>query len=461
MSDPTAAGGVESLTRERTGKNRGRVRLRTLIAIRWLAIAGQAATVVFVYLVLGYDFPFYLTLGAVAASAFLNIALVARYPSTKRLVDHEARAHLAYDVVQLAVLLFLTGGLKNPFAALILVPVTISATILSGASTVGLALLAIGCISLLAVLHMPLPWGDGTLVLAPVYLYAVWVALALGISLIAVYAWRVAAEARRMSDALVATQLTLAREQKLSALGGLAAAAAHELGTPLGTIAVVAKEMSRELGGQSQYSEDLALLTSQAKRCREILTRLTRGHNESEVTPYSRLPLSGLIEEAAEPYRAFGVTIAITPAAQDGAEPLIRRRPELLQGLVNLVENATEFATRQVAIAVGWDARRVCVCVRDDGPGFERALIPILGEPYISSRPLEDGRTHTEIHHEGMGLGIFIAKTLLEHTGATITFRNRAQGGAEVEIVWPRTMLEDGPPGHDPGAADNKQQRAT
>ena len=140
---------------------------------------------------------------------------------------------------------------------------------------------------------------------------------------------------------------------------------------------------------------------------------------------------------------------------------MIRRRPELLQGLVNLVENATEFATRQVAIAVGWDARRVCVCVRDDGPGFERALIPILGEPYISSRPLEDGRTHTEIHHEGMGLGIFIAKTLLEHTGATITFRNRIEGGAEVEIVWPRTMLEDGPPGHDPGAADNKQQRAT
>ena len=252
----------------------GRVRLRTLVLIRWIAVIGQLLALLFVQFGLAFRVPLAAGLAVVGVSVLLNLVLTLIYPASARLSDRGAAAYLAFDIVQLAVLLGLTGGLENPFALLILVPVTISATILSLLSTGALGLVVLICVAALDFRHLPLPWGAQALTLPGLYVAGTAAALLLGTAFIATYVWQVAAEARRMTDALAATQMALAREQQLSALGGLAAAAAHELGTPLGTITLVAKELSREVTAGSPLAEDVALLSSQAERCREILTRL-------------------------------------------------------------------------------------------------------------------------------------------------------------------------------------------
>ena len=411
----------------------GRVRLRTLLTLRWLAVVGQTLALVFVYFGLGFTFPLLPAAVAVGASVWLNVMLEVLFPSTKRLGDVEATLYLGYDIVQLSALLYLTGGLGNPFALLIIVPVTISATILGRASTIGLGVLAIACITFLALRHEPLPWGTPGFLLPSLYVGGLWAALGTGMVFVAVYAWRVAAEARRMSEALTATEMALAREQRLSAVGGLAAAAAHELGTPLGTIAVVAKELAHEIPAGGAAAADLELLQSQVQRCREILSQLSRRPDDSfadRESPYSVLPLSALIEEAAAPYRGGRrpVEIDIIPETD---EPHVARSPEIVHAIGNLVDNALRYATREVEILIDWTDERVEILVRDDGAGFEPEILALLGEPYVTTR---DG--------EGMGLGVFIAKTLLEHTGARVHFANRAPRGAEVAISWSRTILE-------------------
>lgn len=411
----------------------GRVRLGTLLALRWLAVGGQAVALVVTYFGLGFPFQIVPAAAAVAASALLNLTVELRYPSTKRLTDREASLYLGYDLVQLAVLLYLTGGLENPFALLIIVPVTISATILGRSATISLGCLALACIAILAHAHDPLPWSGTGFALPPLYVTGIWVALSLGMGLIAVYAWRVAAEARRMSEALTATEMALAREQRLSAVGGLAAAAAHELGTPLGTIAVVAKELARELPPGSPLAADIDLLQTQARRCRDILSQLTRRPDDSfadSESPYSVLAFSALVEEAAAPYLGGRRPIEID-VLPDGEAPLIARSPEIVHALGNLIDNALRYCATEVEIILDWTPERIFATVRDDGTGFDPEILQVLGEPYVTTR---DG--------EGMGLGVFIAKTLLEHTGARVKFANRVPAGAQVAIEWTRAILE-------------------
>ncbi len=414
----------------------GRVRLRTLVWIRWMAVAGQTVSLVFVYYGLGFELPIGPAMAVVAASVLLNIVVsLKRSSAAIRLSDRNAALFLAYDIIQLAALLYLTGGLKNPFAILFLAPVAISATILSLRSTQWLGLLAVASVSLLALIHLPLPWREGDLALPDLYIAGRWVALVLGTIFIAAYAWRVAAETKRMSDALAATQMALAREQQLSALGALAAATAHELGTPLGTIAVVAKELSREFPEDSPLAEDVALLSSQAARCREILAQLSRRPTGEDDSVYGILPISALVETAAMPYRREGVSLEIVSKGDDTGgtpEPKVLRSPEIIHGLGNLVENAVDFAHSTAVVEVAWSADKVHVEVIDDGDGFAADILDALGEPYVTSRAEQDG----------MGLGVFIAKTLLARTGAKVRFANLPGGGAAVAIVWPRGILE-------------------
>ena len=255
----------------------GRVRLQTLVLLRWLAIAGQLVAVLLVTFWLQFPMPLGLCILAILASAGLNIFLTLRYRTTVRLPDWQAAVYFAIDLAQLAVLLFLTGGLQNPFALLFMAPVTISATTLSLRSTIALLLLSLVYVTSLAFFHMPLPWRpDEHFVVPDLYLIGNWVAISLGLAFMAAYAWRISQESKRMSAALSATQFVLARAQRLSALDGLAAAAAHELGTPLGTIALVAKELLRGGLTAEEMQEDLVLLASQAERCKEILGRLSR-----------------------------------------------------------------------------------------------------------------------------------------------------------------------------------------
>ncbi len=298
-----------------TGDELKVLRLRTLVRLRWLAVVGQTAAVIAVNLWLGFALPLGLCLAAIALSAWLNIFLALKYRQSVTLRPQQAGLLLAYDVIQLAVLLYLTGGLENPFSFLFLVPVTISATSLPLRWTLGLSGLAFFCASFLAFQHMALPWFAGSpLVLPVIYVFGMWAAINCGVVFSAIYARRIAEEARQMSAALSATEMVLAREQRLSALDGLAAAAAHELGTPLATIALVSKELKRELPADSPYSEDIDLLISQTGRCREILARLAnRGEENDEV--FGRTKLSVMIEDLVAPLRGSDIAINVNLAA--------------------------------------------------------------------------------------------------------------------------------------------------
>lgn len=431
-----------------------RIRLRTLVNLRWLAVAGQAAAVIFVSFGLGFTMPLYPVLAAIAASGWLNVVLTLRYPASKRLTGREARIYLGYDLLQLAVLLYLTGGLENPFALLFLAPVTISATILSLGATVQLGGFAFICVSLLVFWHEPLPWRAGeSLNLPSLYTGGIWTAISLGLVFLSAYAWRVAAETRRISDALAATQMSLARQQQLSALGALAAAAAHELGSPLGTISVVARELEQSGAASGPMREDLTLLRGQAERCREILARLSHRPGSAEHPDMLAVaPITEILSEVHPDTDPGGRDVTITVKADtqskpDETPPLVRRSPELAHALANLVENAVEFAESEVILHAVWDAAELRVRILDDGPGFASSIMGLVGEPYLTTRR---SRMAGEIQQAGlhrgqkggMGLGIFIAKDLLERTGAQVSFANRKSGGAAVTIAWPRSMIE-------------------
>ncbi len=425
----------------------GRVRLRTLVLSRWIAVFGQTATILFVYFALGYGLPIVPALAAVGTSAVLNIVVTLRYPYSKRLSDSQAVLYLAYDMLQLAVLLFLTGGLHNPFSVLLLAPVTISATILSVRSTLWLGTLFIVCVGTLMFLHLPLPWPGGEHVLSHIYVLGIGSSLVVGMVFFSIYILRVAEEGRRMSDALTETQMALAREQHMSAVGALAAAAAHELGTPLSTMALIAKEMSRELPADSPYAEDLGLLVSQSNRCREILARLTHRPESERGSPFYRVPLLSLVESAARSHQREGIRVDIEVDAANSprgegstsdeipdqtGQPVVPHSLEVVHGLENLIENAVDFANSWVSVKIGWSQSEVRIEITDDGPGLSRDILGALGEPYVSTRR-DSG---------GMGLGVFIAKTLLERTGAEMEFGNRRDGGARIIITWPRPLLE-------------------
>jgi two-component system sensor histidine kinase RegB len=412
----------------------GRISLRTLVPIRWVAIAGQALTILIVHFGLGFSLPLVPTLSVVGGSVLLNVVLILLRQVAARLGERDAALCLGYDILQLAILLHLTGGLQNPFSILILAPVTVAATILSRRLVIVLSVLAVASISVLALWHEPLPWRTEPLVFPAELVLGIWVALVLATVFIGGYTWSVAQEARRLRDAVTATQLALAREQRVSAVGALAAAAAHELGSPLATIAVVAKELVLDLPDDSPHAEDAALLLSQSERCRTILAELARQPEDDGGSPYTRLPISALVEAAGALHQDQGVKLIFATAGQPAPEePLVRRSPEIMHGLNNLVQNAVQFARREVSVTTFWDRNTVTVEVADDGPGFPLHLLGRLGEPYISTRA--GAADH-------MGLGIFIAQSLLERSGAQLVFNNLPDGGAHVAISWNRANLE-------------------
>lgn len=413
------------------------LRLDTLVRLRWLAVAGQSAAVAGVHFGAGFALPFGWCFAVIAISAWLNIALRIRFPLSHRLKDGPATALLAFDIVQLAALLYMTGGLQNPFAILFLAPVLISATALPPPRTLLLGALAAALATLLSLFHMPLPWsGPERPVLPAAYQFGNWAALVLGLAFTGIYAWRVAKEARDLSDALAATELVLAREQHLSQLDGLAAAAAHELGTPLGTIALVARELTRLAPPEGEMAEDIALLREQVERCRGILGKLSSLQDE-DAGPLDQLTLRLLIEEAAGPQRPFGVPFEITMTGEK-PEPVCRRNPGMIYGLGNIVDNAVDFARSKVSIAAEWTPTLVLLTIADDGPGFPADVLLRAGEPYLT-RGTAESRAGG-----GLGLGLFIAKTLLERGGAALEFSNRPapETGARIQIAWPRALFE-------------------
>jgi len=413
----------------------GRVRLRTLIVLRWLAVTGQTLTVLGVHFGLGFDLPLALCLLAIAASAALNLVISLTQPVQRFASERESFAQLAYDVFQVLALVSLTGGTANPFAFVVAAPVLIGVAALPVRWWMTLAALTIAGSLAMSVWHLPLPWHEsaGLLELPALYRTGLWLALVITIAFTAFYAWRVGSEARRMGAALAATQSVLAREQRLSALGALSAAAAHELGTPLATIQLTAKEMARALK-DPELREDAALLVSQAERCRDILKRLSQAPSDSDQM-HDRIALGDLLEEAAAPLNGLGAPVIISlPPGED--MPRLRRRPELIYALGNFVENAVDFGRAEVSLSASWSPTEFTITLADDGPGFPADILSKLGEPYISTRRNQAGPG-------GLGLGVFIATTLIERLGGTVRFENRpGRSGALVEMRLPRARLE-------------------
>lgn len=433
------------MTPEDFGEDARRLRVDTLIFLRWAAISGQAICSLYVYFVLGFDFPIGLCFVFIAASATLNIGLKLGTPRSLRLGDVEAAVLLGYDIIQLGFLLYLTGGLTNSFAMLFLTPVIISAVSLPRKLTLVLGIVMIAVATLLTGEYYPLPWyEDAPLSFPLLYRAGVWAALTLSAAFIGIYAARVSDEARLLAAALSATEVVLEREQHLSQLDGLAAAAAHELGTPLATITLIIKEMQKAAPADAEaMRDDLAILSQEAARCREILGKLASlGGDQGSVL--NLLSVDTLIEEVVEPQRDFGVNVEVTKRGPSPA-PALARNPGILYGLGNLVENAIDFAESRVKIDAWWSQHIVAISIEDDGPGFPPAILARLGDPYLRGRP-NDRRTKND-PHSGMGLGLFIAMTLLERSGATVETLNVTppRTGALIRITWPRQAIEATP----------------
>ncbi len=428
-----------------------RLRLHTIVRLRWIAVLGQLVAVCAVYFGLGFRLPIGTCLTVIALSAWLNVFLAIWYPSRHRLGFGFATGLLAYDIVQLATLLYLTGGIDNPFTMLIVAPVTVSAATLPIGNTIALGLLALASTGLLVIEHQPLPWYDGVAFELPfIYKIGIFAAACASTTFLALYAWRLTKESRDMSAALAATDIVLAREQKLHALDGLAAAAAHELGTPLSTIAVVTKELEHTVGPDSPLHEDISLLKNQAQRCRDILQKLTRSPSEQDPL-HARVSVRAMLEEAVTPYRRARVNITISAgqAPDTTGAPLpdavIERLPGVIYGIGNIIENATDFAASQVEVNAEWSASGLVLTISDDGPGFPSDVMDDIGEPYVTTRPSAGSEAGDVMDEDssGLGLGFFIAKTLLERSGAVVSLSNRPppQQGAVVRVHWPRTFI--------------------
>ena len=416
-----------------------RLRLQTLTRLRWLAVIGQSATVLIVAHGYGFDVPELFCFTLIASSAWMNVFLSVRFPAAHRLRPLGATAVLSFDVLQLAGLLFMTGGLANPFSVLLCVPVIISSASQPVRHTLSLGALSVAAGTILAFYSLPLPWYPGSTFEVPFLLIAgAWIAIVSTMAFTALYSFQVSAEANQLADALAATELVLQREQHISALDGLAAAAAHELGTPLATIQVVAREMEKALVDDQRFTDDLMLLRSQTERCRDILRRLTTLSAEDEAHMV-RLPLNSLIEEVIAPHREFGIAIDVVHTPSEMRETVGRRNPGILFGLGNLIENAVDFAESKVTVTVSHDSDQVEIQIDDDGPGFAPDVLAKIGVPFMNRRNRQDREKGG-----GLGLGLFIAKTLLERSGASLEFSNAPPPatGAHVSVSWPREKMD-------------------
>lgn len=440
------------------------VRLRTLVALRWFATAGQLAAV----LAALYVFNLQLEVGLVAViiglSALVNIISVFVYPENRRLSEGEADLMIGFDLIQLGCLLYLTGGLSNPFALLILAPVSIASTLLPLRSTVILGLMAIVIVTTLRFYSVPMMTGDGApLMLPELFIFGFWTSLVIGVVFVGIYARQVTQETVSMGEALVATQMALSREQKLTDLGGVVAAAAHELGTPLATIKLVSSELVDELEDRNDLMEDAQLIREQADRCRDILRSMGRAGKDDQLIRYA--PIETVVREASEPHMDRGSNVSfelIPPESDNHGQPSVVRRPEIIHGLRNLIQNAVDFAQSDVRVEISWSDTLISVRINDDGPGFPSSVLSRIGDPFVRRRRIDaDGSARPG--YEGMGLGLFIAKTLLERAGAALTFANGRPGrgavgrrGAVVSVQWPRASIEADPDATRGALGDNQ-----
>lgn len=425
-----------------------------MIVLRWVAIVGQLTAILVGQYVYGLQLELGLCYFAVGLSVIGNLVAAFVFPENKRLSERENLSMVMFDLLQLGFLLFLSGGLHNPFALLLLGPVTVSAAVLTTRSTLLAGGTAIAMVTLLSKFHLSLKTDQGFILRVPdIFLFGNWIALVIAIVFIGAYSRRITSEMHSMSDALTATQMALSREQKLTDLGGVVAAAAHELGTPLATIKLASSELMDELENREDLWADAALIREQANRCRDILRDM--GQAGKDDLHLRQAPLMTVIAEAAEPHAHRGKAVHFSHDPLAGVEmsqPAILRKPEIIHGLRNLVQNAVDFANKNVWVEGHWTTNTISIRIVDDGTGFPPHLIGRIGDPFVGRRKTpSEGQDRPG--YEGMGLGLFIAKTLLERSGAELSFANGSDPymtapdtakhtGAIVEVKWPRDTID-------------------
>jgi len=427
MLDDTVITGHFGLTEENA------VKRSTLVTIRWFAVAGQTITVLALKYGMQFNIELSYTLPIILVSVAFNLNLSLKSHFHTRLSEAQALKHLLYDQASLGALLFMTGGLSNPFVILLLVPSSVSASILNRKRTYFFLTISLLISLILAFSPVPLPWEGMPPNFDKVLLLGAWVALTVSTIFMTLYMARVAREVRVRDRALAATQQALANEQKLAALGALAAATAHELGTPLGSILLIARERLNKSHKGSVEHQDLSDLVHETERCRDILSRISRQDTGDE-EHLKWQPMEAICREAAAPHEDRGIKVIYR--SSDEQQPLIERRPELIQALRNIIENAVGYAEDNVTVEITVGENDLDVTVVDDGPGFTPEILKRIGEPYLTSRKPKPGKDG------GMGLGVFIAKTLVERTGGAINFSTLKQGGAGVTLKWPRKLVE-------------------
>ena len=403
---------------------------KTLVFLRWIAIFGQLFSVNLVYFFLNLDFPILLCHIAIAIGLFTNIYLQFALKANL-LKDLYSCSFLMYDIFQLSILLFLTGGIFNPFAILLIVPTIVSSTFLSMGSTIILGSSTIFLLFILTFFKMPLPGMEEYVLSFPnYYVTGILISLIIGLIFLSYFGIRFAGETKKRSDALNKLQQILAKEYELESLGGQAAAAAHSLGTPLATISVVSKEMRKEVGDDSKLTKDIDLLISQTKRCSEILKKISQKKIISDEF-LSSMTFEDLLEEIIKSFQESTEKNMKLNTERDTNKIDIKRNPELVYGLRNFIGNAVKFARQKVVISIISDNINLNIIIEDDGPGFPEDIIKALGEPYIKSR----SKLYKD--NAGLGLGTFLGKTLLERKSAVISFENRSSlNGARVKIKW-------------------------
>jgi two-component system sensor histidine kinase RegB len=403
---------------------------KTLVFLRWIAIFGQLFSVNLVYFFLDLNFPVLMCHIVIFVGLLTNLYLQFGLKATL-LKDLYSSSFLMYDIFQLSILLFLTGGIFNPFAILLIVPTIVSSTFLSMGSTIILGSSTIILLFVLTFFKMPLPGMEEYVLSFPnYYVTGILISLIIGLLFLSYFGIRFAGETKKRSDALNKLQQILAKEYELESLGGQAAAAAHSLGTPLATISVVSKELRKEVGDNSKLTRDIDLLISQTKRCSEILKDISQKKIINDEF-LSSMSFEDLLEAIIKSFKESSEKNITLNTDKDINKIFIKKNPELVYGLRNFIGNAVKFSYKNVLISIISNNINLYITIEDDGPGFPEDIIKTLGEPYIKSR------SSLLIGNAGLGLGTFLGKTLLERQSAIISFENNSSlSGAKVKIQW-------------------------